>query len=79
MNNFSPTLHKIVSLLIPHPLVFDQICNHQGHRSRHPSQTVHHYITPLQRISDEVSSLVEMYTQVESLMILSRNIQTRRN
>lgn len=59
--------------------MFDQKSDGQRHRSRYSSKTVDHDVGPLQTFMDEPSSLLEIFANIKSFMILSWNIEEVRN
>ena len=79
MNNPSARFYQRKRLVIGVRFVLDKIAKHKGNRSGHASQAMHHNVGPVQSRSDEIGSLIEIATQVKTLMVIRWDVQRVRN
>lgn len=75
-----------VGCVISQILVLDEIGKHQGYRPRDSRHTMdkdlrnwHGYIRLLESLVDELDALLEVLGDIESLMVLSRDIFVERH
>ena len=59
--------------------MLQQVGDHQTHRARDSCQAVHQNVGLLEGRLDPLRSLVEIFRQVESIAVLTRNIEVVRD
>ena len=74
-NYLTAGLDPIEGILVAHSAILNEIGQDKGDWSWDSSQAVYHKISPFKAVFDEWSGLIEESAQVESFVVLSRDVE----